>query len=494
MRGDIELFGENLPVAAGLIEHEDEIAVLKDVLHLAGGEQVFDILRDAGGNASPLAEALPDFHRVGRRLLLAQQKVHFVNVVAGGFVGFPVDGHSIPHGVLHDEHPDLLELLAQLLDVEADNAVFDVDVGAVVEHVERAGNVDFQSRGDVLRLLFLLPPQLVIQVLQNRHILRHRVAEIIPVHHAHTAVDDGLFHRHEAVLAAHDQLAEGEDEVGFQAQRVFIVAVIEIQVHGIDVVRACGGNFNDLPVQTLHQRSVLGFGVADDNVVVSNEEHVGDLPLRRKALAAAGGTKDEAVGVLETLAIYHDEVVRQRVQPAVQGFLAVLKQLLRGKGNENGDAGGGQTPLYLDLVQPQREAAHQPLLLPEIKAGKLAVVLLSDGGRLKYVVVKLLAAACRIDHDEGQQKHTLVAALQVLQQLLRLRAVGGKVRGDDVHVVSGADGLFLLLDGHFLQIRDLALDGLDGLDLIHGLDVHTDDEGAFHVEEVRQHPVVQLRR
>ena len=37
MRGDIELFGENLPVAAGLIEHEDEIAVLKDVLHLAGG-------------------------------------------------------------------------------------------------------------------------------------------------------------------------------------------------------------------------------------------------------------------------------------------------------------------------------------------------------------------------------------------------------------------------------------------------------------------------
>ena len=228
MRGDIELFGENLSVAAGLIEHEDEIAVFKDVLHLAGGEQVFDVLGDAGGNASPLAEALPNLHRVGRRLLLAQQKVHFVNVVAGGFVGFPVDGDAVPHGVLHDEHPDLLELLAKLLDVEADNAVFNVDVGAVIEHIEGAGNVDFQSRGDVLRLLFLLPPQLVIQVLQNRHILRHRVAEIIPVHHAHTAVDDGLFHRHEAVLTADDQLAEGEDEVGFQAQRVLIVAVIEV--------------------------------------------------------------------------------------------------------------------------------------------------------------------------------------------------------------------------------------------------------------------------
>ena len=74
-------------------------------------------------------------------------------------------------------------------------------------------------------------------------------------------------------------------------------------------MRACGGDFNDLPVQTLHKRSVFGFGVTDDNVVVSDEEHVGDLPLCGKALAAAGRTKDEAVGVLETLAVYHDEVV-----------------------------------------------------------------------------------------------------------------------------------------------------------------------------------------
>ena len=74
-------------------------------------------------------------------------------------------------------------------------------------------------------------------------------------------------------------------------------------------MRACGGDFNDLSVQALHQRPVFGFGVADDDVIVGDEEHVGDLPLRRKALAAAGGSKDEAVGVLETLAIYHDEVV-----------------------------------------------------------------------------------------------------------------------------------------------------------------------------------------
>ena len=49
-------------------------------------------------------------------------------------------------------------------------------------------------------------------VKENRHLLRAGVAQIFPVNRAHTSVDDGLFHRHEAVLAAHDQLAQGQDE------------------------------------------------------------------------------------------------------------------------------------------------------------------------------------------------------------------------------------------------------------------------------------------
>ncbi len=79
--------------------------------------------------------------------------MHLVDVVAGGLAGGPVDGDAVPHLVLHHQHPDLFQLLAQLLDVVADNAVVDVHVAAVVEHVEGAGHIDFQRRGDVLRLL-----------------------------------------------------------------------------------------------------------------------------------------------------------------------------------------------------------------------------------------------------------------------------------------------------------------------------------------------------
>ena len=74
----------------------------------------------------------------------------------------------------------------------------------MVEHIQRAGDVDFQSSGDVLRFLFILRTEGVIQVRQQRHILRFRVIEVVSVDDAHTAVDDGFFHRGKPVLAADD--------------------------------------------------------------------------------------------------------------------------------------------------------------------------------------------------------------------------------------------------------------------------------------------------
>ena len=46
--------------------------------------------------------------------------------------------------------------------------------------------------------------------------------EVVPVDDAHAAVDDGLFHRGKPIFAADDQLAQRQNEVGFQAQRVIL--------------------------------------------------------------------------------------------------------------------------------------------------------------------------------------------------------------------------------------------------------------------------------
>ncbi len=47
-------------VATSLAQHVDEITVLKDVFNLTRGQQILDVLCDAGGNAAPFSEALPD--------------------------------------------------------------------------------------------------------------------------------------------------------------------------------------------------------------------------------------------------------------------------------------------------------------------------------------------------------------------------------------------------------------------------------------------------
>ena len=113
-------------------------------------------MRDPGGDAAPFSESLPDFHRISGGLLLLQKQVHLVDVITGGLVGSAVNGNAVPHLILDHQHTDFLELLAQLLNVIADNAVIDVHIALVIEHIEGAGYIDFKGRGDILGFLFLL--------------------------------------------------------------------------------------------------------------------------------------------------------------------------------------------------------------------------------------------------------------------------------------------------------------------------------------------------
>ena len=97
-----------------------------------------------------------------------------------------------------------------------------------------------------------------------------------------------LIHGLQALLAADHQLAEGKDKVRFQRKGAVVLAVIEVNIHRVDVLRlpvnalARRGKPDYLSAQTLHKGEILRFRVADDNVVVRNEESVCHFPLCRK--------------------------------------------------------------------------------------------------------------------------------------------------------------------------------------------------------------------
>ena len=84
--------------------------------------------------------------------------------------------------------------------------------------------------------------------------------------------------------------------------------------------------------------------------------------------------------------------------------------------------------------------------------------------------------------------------MQLVQQLFGVLTVGGKVAGENVHVVPGTDSLFLLLNLHGVKVCDFSLDGLDSLGLVDGLHMEIDENPAFGFEEVGQHFVRKFRR
>ena len=82
--------------------------------------------------------------------------MHLIHIIPGGLAAAAVCRDTPPHLILHDEHTEFLHLFAQLLDVVADDAVVDVHIGAVVEQVQTALDVDLQSRGNMVGFFLVL--------------------------------------------------------------------------------------------------------------------------------------------------------------------------------------------------------------------------------------------------------------------------------------------------------------------------------------------------
>ena len=64
----------------------------------------------------------------------------------------------------------------------------------------------------------------------------------------------------------------------------------------------------------------------------------------------------------------------------------------------------------------------------------------------------------------------------------------------DVHIVAGADRLFLLFNLHLVEVGDLRLDALDCLRLVNRPDMKIDRDVAVHLKEVGKHTVIEFRR
>ena len=123
-----------------------------------------------------------------------------------------------------------------------------------------------------------------------------------------------------------------------------------------------------------------------------------------------------------------------------------------------------------------------------------AVVFLRDAAHREHIVFQPLAGGRDIDNRKRQEEHPLVAGLQIGQELRRVLAERNQVRGQDVGIVPGPHRLALFLHLHFADVGELALDGLNGLELIHGLNMERNRHFRIQLQDLRQELVRELGR
>ena len=83
--------------------------------------------------------------------------------------------------------------------------------------------------------------------------------------------------------------------------------------------------------------------------------------------------------------------------------------------------------------------------------------------------------------------------MQVTQQLGGVLRKGNEVRRQNLHVIPGTDGLFLLLRFHTANVGDFSFDRLNGLELVYRLNVHGDGQFGVQLQNLRQQLIRKLR-
>ena len=193
------------------------------------------------------------------------------------------------------------------------------------------------------------------------------------------------------------------------------------------MVRAVRGDLDDLSAQAPHQRGIFAHRVNDNDAVIGGKEHIDQLPFGGEALAAARRAEVHSVCGFELFTVSHDDIVGKSVHAVVER-LSIHAKLPGHKGNKNGGRAGGHAPLDLNAVIAQCQRGHKALFLLPVQTAQGAVVFLRDAAHREHIVFQPLPGGSEVHHRKGQQEHSLVAALQVREQLGGVLGKGNEVR------------------------------------------------------------------
>lgn len=327
----------------------------------------------------------------------------------------PVERDAVQDGVGDDQQAGGLQLLAQVPDVEHQNALVEVHSAFVTEHVQRTGGEQLQRQGDLLGLRLRLFQQLLPEGTERGDLLRPGG---IHIHSGGASVDDRLVLGADTVLV--DLFHQGHDELRLLHQGIVLAVALD-QIQSVQPVLAASGDVEHAAYirgNALDERLVLVFRVAYEDLVVRIEDELKDHLLDEEGLAAAGDAQHKARLIHQVLPVTENEVVGDGVLAQIDA--ARFVDLLDLERHEHGEALRGECAEGVYLPGADGQHGVEAVYLLEGQSRQLAHILACDGFYRLGIAVQLLLAASGQHHGQDAVHHPLVTGGQIVQELFGL--------------------------------------------------------------------------
>ena len=240
-------------------------------------------------------------------VVILEEQIHLVHEYPCVPSGQPICRHAVLDRLQHHIQCRRLELFTHLVEVKTDNAVINIKIGFVGEHIQAALHEQLRCKGQFLCFTLRLPLDLVAPIRESRNPAFAAALDEIVIDIGGTTVNDRLMERPQ-LSDTHLLLANAHHQFGLHSHRVLPGSIAPVNIQRIDVVRAGWRDLQHRPLQCPRQLAILTLGVDHNNVVIGREGNKGDSLLHAEGLAAARYTQHKAVWVQQLLSVADQKI------------------------------------------------------------------------------------------------------------------------------------------------------------------------------------------
>ena len=202
------------PVSCRLIEQDQKLAVGQHQTGRFRAQTFLNILRGGGHGSGVLAKAFPALVEKLCGVVILEEQIHLVHEYPCVPSGQPICRHAVLDRLQHHIQRRGLELFTHLVEVKTDNAVINIKIGFVGEHIQAALHEQLRCKGQFLCFTLRLPLDLVAPIRESRNPAFAAALDEIVIDIGGTTVNDRL--KYSSIMRIGGAGDKGRDVIAYR--------------------------------------------------------------------------------------------------------------------------------------------------------------------------------------------------------------------------------------------------------------------------------------